>query len=349
MSTATGGFARAGRVAEIDGIFRAHVQYRGENGRNANLYGPRRMLASEAEGDLESMRAAAAVFPNDRVQAFQSMHAEARRIQMRVKYERDIEMARLRRVASVETDSENDEAGDLLVEEEDEWWRDLQDGKITIEDVGVKKEVKPRGPINSPIEATDHLMNTFRPIEESVKELRRLLELRADPNAPIVTSGSGLSVQPDSTGLFCSLVEGHLTFFAPGPPTPQSAHFDHFLACPECCGSGTRRLIFFACWSLGPRSGPKWAQNANVSDLGVSAPKNGRKCSREGGFEHFGALAPEVACEREVNEKTVNIHRHLLENVKTLAPALLQALPGWAESEISRALRQKRRKSRALG
>ena len=74
------------------------------------------MLASEAEKDLESMRAAAAVFPNDRVQAFQSMHAEARRIQERVKHERDIEMARLRRVATVESDSENDEKGDLLVD-----------------------------------------------------------------------------------------------------------------------------------------------------------------------------------------------------------------------------------------
>jgi len=176
---------KGGKVTEIDGIYRAHVQYSSETGRNLNLYGPRRMLASEAAGDLESMRAAAAVFPNDRVQAFQSMHAEARRIQLRVKYERDIEMARLRRMASIETDSENDETGDLLVEDTDEWWRDLQDGKITTEDVGVKKEVKPRGPINSPIEATDHLMNTFRPIDESVKELRRLLEGNADPNAPI--------------------------------------------------------------------------------------------------------------------------------------------------------------------
>ena len=89
---------KAGDVEEADGIYRARVQYRGENDRKLALRGPRRMLASEADGDLVSMRAAAAVFPNDRVQAFQSMHAEARRIQMRVKYERDIEMAMLRRV-----------------------------------------------------------------------------------------------------------------------------------------------------------------------------------------------------------------------------------------------------------
>ena len=86
MSSTSGTFARAGSVAELDGIFRARVQYRGEGGQKAQLYGPRRMLESEAQGDLESMRAAAGVFPNDRAQAFQSMHAEARRIQQRVKY-----------------------------------------------------------------------------------------------------------------------------------------------------------------------------------------------------------------------------------------------------------------------
>ena len=143
----------------IDGAFRAHVQYRGDQGRNANLYDPRRLKASEAESDLASMRAAAAVFPSDRVKAFQSMHAEARRIQERVKYARDIDMAMLRRVASVESDSENDEKGDLLVEDHDEWWRDLQDGRITMEQIGPKGP-KPRGPISTPTEATEHVLRT---------------------------------------------------------------------------------------------------------------------------------------------------------------------------------------------
>ena len=130
--------ATAGSVAEIRGFFCARVQYRSDQGKKAQPYGPRRLEQSEAEGDLASMRAAAAVFPNDRVKAFQSMHAEARRIQERVKYERDIDMAMLRRLASVESDSENDEKGDLLVEDHDEWWRDLQDGKITTEQIGPK-------------------------------------------------------------------------------------------------------------------------------------------------------------------------------------------------------------------
>ena len=37
----------------------------------------------------------------------------------------------------------------------------------------------------TPVEATYELMWTFRPIQESVEELRRLLEAKADPNAEI--------------------------------------------------------------------------------------------------------------------------------------------------------------------
>ena len=34
------------------------------------------------------------------------------------------------------------------------------------------------------LEATEELLNTYRPIRESVEELRRLLSAKADPNAP---------------------------------------------------------------------------------------------------------------------------------------------------------------------
>jgi len=182
MASRKDDLSHAGRVTEIDGVFRAHVQYRGENNRKANLYGPRRLEASEAKADLASMRAAAAVFPNDRVSAFQSMHAEARRIQIRVEHEKDREVAKIRRIASVETDSEDDGDGDLLIEEPDAWFEELQEGRITIEEVG-KVEVKPRRPITTPTEATEELMKTFQPLRESVEELKRLLDLRADPNA----------------------------------------------------------------------------------------------------------------------------------------------------------------------
>ena len=35
------------------------------------------------------------------------------------------------------------------------------------------------------MEATEELMNTFRPVRESVEELKRLLLAKADPNAPV--------------------------------------------------------------------------------------------------------------------------------------------------------------------
>ena len=57
-----------------------------------------------------------------------AMHAEARRIQERVRYTKDIEAAMLSRTMSMESESEPGEC--LTLEDDpDEWWRDLQDGK----------------------------------------------------------------------------------------------------------------------------------------------------------------------------------------------------------------------------
>ena len=127
------------------------------------------------------MRAAAGVFPDDRVKAFQAMHAEARRIQDRAKYAREIQEATFRRMSSAASDSEDD---DCLVMDEldpDEWWRDLQDGKTTSK----AAEPKSRKEELTTIQATEELLMTFRPRVESVDELKRLLESRADPNAPV--------------------------------------------------------------------------------------------------------------------------------------------------------------------
>ena len=100
---------KAGRVEEDDGAFRAHVPYTAGTGQKANLRGPRRLDAWAAERDLAAMRGAAAVFPEDCVRAFQAMHAEARRIQDRTKYAREIQEATLRRVSFAASDSEEDE------------------------------------------------------------------------------------------------------------------------------------------------------------------------------------------------------------------------------------------------
>jgi len=128
------------------------------------------------------MRAAAAVFPDDRVRAFQAMHAEARRIQERATYAKEIEAAMLRRTGSVESESDAEEEECLTLDDPDEWWRDLQDGKQTAEFAG--KPPQPRKEDLTRTEATEELLNTFRPLRESVGELKRLLDLQADPNAP---------------------------------------------------------------------------------------------------------------------------------------------------------------------
>jgi hypothetical protein len=135
------------------------------------------------------MRAAAAVFGDDREMGLKAMRAEARRIQERVAYEKEIRLAMLRRASSIDSDSDNgDDADRMADDDQDEWWRDLQDGRIKTDDIGTG--VKPRQPINTPNEATGELFK-FRPLRESVEELRRLLTLRADPNAPV--SADGLS------------------------------------------------------------------------------------------------------------------------------------------------------------
>ena len=72
-----------------------------------------------------------------------------------------------------------------MIEPEDngEWWHDLQEGKG--DPSAIPAETLARKGVMTPLEATEELMNTFRPIRESIAELKRLLEAKADPNAPI--------------------------------------------------------------------------------------------------------------------------------------------------------------------
>ena len=58
----------------------------------------------------------------------------------------------------------------------------MQDGNFA--NAPAPKAVKPRKDQLTADEATEELLNTFRPLCESVAELKRLLDSRADPNAP---------------------------------------------------------------------------------------------------------------------------------------------------------------------
>jgi len=47
------------------------------------------------------------------------------------------------------------------------------------------KNVRPRKDVMTPYESTHELLNTFRPLREKIEELKSLLDMKADPNAPI--------------------------------------------------------------------------------------------------------------------------------------------------------------------
>ncbi len=130
------------------------------------------------------------------------MRAEARRIQERVTFEREIRLAMLRQGSSG-FDSDSEKAEDDFVDNDpDEWWRDLQDGKTPKESVVKKPEVEtrnsadgetpkkgegaaaePKVEFRTPDEA-NRLLHAFNPVHESVEKLQRLLYFRADPNSP---------------------------------------------------------------------------------------------------------------------------------------------------------------------
>ena len=119
---------------------------------------PKRHDRPQAQKDLEDMRACGALFDEDRAKGLEAMRAEARRIQERAVHEREIRHALLLRGPSG-FDSDSDDVDDPAINDPDEWWQDLQDGKIT------KPVIPPKEPITNPAEATEALIK-FRPLHE---------------------------------------------------------------------------------------------------------------------------------------------------------------------------------------
>ena len=76
--------------------------------------------------DLASFRAYGALFADDREGGLNAIRAEARRMQERVKFEKEIRLAMQREAKEAEEGGPDDPAED--VEDPDEWWRLLQDG-----------------------------------------------------------------------------------------------------------------------------------------------------------------------------------------------------------------------------
>ena len=90
----------------------------------------------------------------------------------------------LRGPSGFDSDSDYAEELDRLENDPNEWWQDLQDGKVP-EDAGAA--AKPD--ICTSAEA-NRALRAFRPVSETAEELKRLLVLRADPNgAPTMLGG----------------------------------------------------------------------------------------------------------------------------------------------------------------
>ena len=109
--------AEAGDVWEGLDSYRAHVQFRDGAGFQKHIYGPHRTDTAAAAADLFAMRAVGALFEDDREQGLCAMRAEARRIQERVTFEREIRSAMLRQ-ASSGFDSDSEKAEDDFVDDD---------------------------------------------------------------------------------------------------------------------------------------------------------------------------------------------------------------------------------------
>ena len=108
--------------------YRAIVDHTTADGQRAILRGPYRMNKFEAQKDLDDMRSAAAVFPNDQAMAFQAMHAQVRRIKEHMRYLMD--EATKTRCQRCDEEVEFDEECIEVGEPDEWWWHDLQDGKM---------------------------------------------------------------------------------------------------------------------------------------------------------------------------------------------------------------------------
>ena len=116
----------------------------------------------------------------DRANGLEAMKAEARRIWEHVAHEREIRHAMLLRGPSG-FDSDASDNFDPDIEDPDEWWQELQDGKVP------KTVIQPKKEITNATEATEALIK-FRPLHEDAAELQRILDLRADANATLPDS-----------------------------------------------------------------------------------------------------------------------------------------------------------------
>ncbi len=179
----------AGAVEILGSSFRAHMQRRSEDGRNEHIRGPRRREKRKAEQDLETLRAAAEEAASDA--AWSAMAAESRRLQERADFEARVSVcASALVVRPPSAFSEESDAPDISDREPydsqeyyndfDELWQDIdEDGRLP--DYYQPLPLLPLPDPKDAVEATA-LLSKFRPVRNTVEDLKKLLDARADPN-----------------------------------------------------------------------------------------------------------------------------------------------------------------------
>ena len=180
----------AGTVETLGSSFRAHMQRRGEGGRKEHIRGPRRGEKRKAEQDLEMLHAAAGETASD--VAWRAMAAESRRLQERADFEARVSVCASALVAarppsafSEENDVPDISDLELYASQEydndiDELWQDIdEDGRLP--DYYQPPPLLPVPDPKDAVEATA-LLSKFRPARNTMDDLKKLLDARADPN-----------------------------------------------------------------------------------------------------------------------------------------------------------------------
>ena len=158
-----------GTEETASGAWLANVQYRDALGQQKHIRGPSRETRYLAEQDLSCMRRAGSIFKEDREQGLKAMFYEARRIQVAPGHAND--------PPASQSDDEEEPADPEKIVDPDEWWQELQNGTITMDELN-KPEPEKQASLEDPTEALRH----FRPVRDGVERLRQILALRADPN-----------------------------------------------------------------------------------------------------------------------------------------------------------------------
>ena len=177
----TSQISELGKVDEHPRHFLAHLQLHLE-GTNKHIRGPRRQEKARADEDLEAIRAAGEL-GTTLEESLACMRAEAKRRQDQARYEEEMRVTTLKRAPSRSMEVDGDDPwGELEYFE-----HDFLDNLCLDEDDEMQRNTpRSQRPSLTPLEATAELMNEFRPNQSTVADLVRLLDLRADPNAPVL-------------------------------------------------------------------------------------------------------------------------------------------------------------------